>query len=112
MYQNGNYFVSLIVKELRVIAKKILRQFWEMHPDAEQQLKSWYQEASKGSWIDPNFVKDEFPNSRLIANNRVIFNVKGNRYRLIVRVNYKYKMVYIRFIGTHAEYDKIDATTI
>lgn len=97
---------------MRVLSKKILREFWELYPDAENQIKSWYEETLKGDWTNPNFVKDEFPNSRLIANDRVIFNIKGNQYRLVVRVNYKYKMVYVRFIGTHEEYDKIDATKI
>ncbi len=96
----------------RVLAKKILKEFWELYPDSEEQLKSWFQETSKGYWPSPNFVKDEFPNSRLISSNRIIFNIKGNQYRLIVRVNYKYQMVYVRFIGTHEEYDKIDATKI
>jgi len=97
---------------LRVIAKKILREFWERYPDSEEQLKSWFQEAEKGVWPNPNFVKNEFPKSRLIPKNRVIFNIRGNHYRLVVRINYKYQMVYIRFIGTHPEYDKIDPTKI
>lgn len=97
---------------MRVLAKKILREFWESYPDTEEQLKSWFQETVKGKWPNPNFVKDQFPNSRLISNNRVIFNIKGNQYRLIVRVNYKYQMVYVRFIGTHEDYDKIDLTKI
>ncbi len=97
---------------MRILAKKILREFWEQHPSTEEQLKSWYQETSKFNWTNPNYVKDEFPNARLIPNNRVIFNIKGNQYRLIVRVNYKYQMVYVRFIGTHEEYDKIDPTKV
>jgi mRNA interferase HigB len=97
---------------LKILAKKILRDFWESNPEVEDQLKSWYQEAFKSSWPNPNYVKDEFPNSRLIPNNRVIFNIKGNQYRLIVRVNYKYQMIYVRFIGTHEDYDKIDPTKI
>ena len=97
---------------MRVLAKRILREFWEIHPDTEEQLKSWYQETTKGKWPNPNYVKNEFPNSKLIPNNRVIFNIKGNQYRLVVRVNYKYQMVYVRFIGTHAEYDNIDSTKI
>lgn len=97
---------------MRVLAKKILRDFWEKHPDTEEQLKSWYQETTKAVWPNPNFVNENFPNSRLIPNNRVIFNIKGNQYRLIVRVNYKYKMVYVRFIGSHVEYDNIDPTKI
>lgn len=89
-----------------------MREYWERNPETEEQLKSWYQETSKGNWPNPNFVKNEFPNSRLIPSNRVIFNIKGNKYRLVVRVNYKYQMVYVRFIGTHEEYDKIDMTKI
>lgn len=97
---------------MRILAKKILRDFWEKNPETKEQLKSWYQETSKSNWTNPNYVKEEFPNSRLIPNNRVIFNIKGNQYRLIVRVNYKYQMVYVRFIGTHEDYDKIDPTNI
>lgn len=89
-----------------------MREYWERNPETEEQLKSWYQETSKGNWPNPNFVKNEFPNPRLIPSNRVIFNIKGNKYRLVVRVNYKYQMVYVRFIGTHEEYDKIDMTKI
>jgi len=63
---------------LRVIAKKILREFWERYPDSEEQLKSWFQEVEKGVWPNPNFVKNEFPNSRLIPKNRIILNIRGN----------------------------------
>ena len=97
---------------MRVIAKKILRDFWEKHNDCEQQLKSWFQEAEKGNWITSIHIQNEYPNSRIIENNRVIFNIKGNNYRLIIKVNYKYGMIWIRFVGTHAEYDKIDPKTI
>lgn len=97
---------------MRVIAKKILREFWKKHPDCEQQLKSWYQEAEEAIWKGPNDIKREYPTASFLANNRVIFNIRGNHYRLIVRINYHYGMVWIRFIGTHSEYDKIDALTI
>ncbi len=97
---------------MRVLAKKILREFWEKNPDTTEQLKSWYQEATKSQWPNPNFIKSEFPNARIISNNRVIFNIKGNQYRLVVKVNYKYQMIYIRFIGTHDAYDKLDMKTI
>ena len=97
---------------MRVIAKKILREFWEKHNDCEQQLKSWFQEAEKANWITSNHIQNEYPNSRIIENNRVVFNIKGNNYRLIIKVNYKYGMIWIRFVGTHAEYDKIDPKTI
>ena len=97
---------------MRVIAKKILREFWEKHPDCEQQLKSWFQEAEKAEWKTSSQLQNEYPSSRVIENNRVIFNIKGNHYRLIIKVNYKYGMIWIRFIGTHAEYDKINPKTI
>ena len=97
---------------MRVIAKKVLRDFWEKHTDSEQQLKSWYNEASKENWNSPADIKKDYPSASILENNRVVFNIKGNHYRLIVRINYNYGQVWIRFIGTHAEYDKIDATRI
>jgi mRNA interferase HigB len=97
---------------LRVIAKKILRDFWERHPDSAQQLKAWYQETSKAKWTNPKEIKIEYPSSSFLADNRVVFNIKGNHYRLIVKINYDYQMIWVRFIGTHSEYDKIDAKTI
>ena len=99
-------------KELRVIAKKILREFWEKHSDCEQQLKSWYQEADKGTWKNLNELKSEYPSASILEDNRVCFNIKGNSYRLIVKINFNYQMMWIRFIGNHAEYDKIDANKI
>ncbi len=97
---------------MRVIAKKILRAFWENHADSEQQLKAWYQEASNASWANPNDIKVAYPSASILSNNRVVFNIKGNHYRLIAKINYDYQMVWIRFIGTHAEYDTINAKTI
>lgn len=97
---------------MRVIAKKILRDFWEAHADSEQQLKSWYQETSKADWRNPNEIKREYPSASILNNNRVVFNIKGNNYRLIVKINYDYQIIWIRFIGTHAEYDSINANEI
>ena len=97
---------------MRIIAKKILRDFWETHHDSNQQLKSWYQETSKAKWATPKEIKMEYPSASFLANNRVVFNIKGNHYRLIVKISYDYEMVWIRFIGTHAGYDKINAKTI
>ena len=99
-------------KTLRVIAKKILREFWEKHADSEQQLKAWFQEAQKAGWKNPNELKSEYPSASILAEGRVVFNIKGNSYRIIVKINYEHEMVWIRFIGTHAEYDKINANTI
>jgi mRNA interferase HigB len=97
---------------LRVIAKKILREFWEKHNDCEQQLKAWFQEASKAEWRNPNEIKAEYPSASIIGNGRIVFNIKGNSYRLIVKMNFDYQVVWIRFIGTHSEYDKVNAKTI
>ena len=97
---------------MRVIAKKILREFWEKHNDCEQQLKAWFQEASKAEWTTPNEIKSDYPSASIVGNDRIVFNRKGNAYRLIVKINFDYQMVLIRFIGTHAEYDKINVKTI
>ena len=112
-YPISGTFVSFDkTRKLRIIAKKILRDFWNVHSDSEQQLKAWYQETSKVEWTGPNKIKLEYPSASFLADNRVVFNIKGNHYRLIVKINYDYQMIWIRFIGTHAEYDKINAKTI
>ena len=111
-YQNGNNCLSLQKKTLRVIAKKILRDFWIIHADSEQQLKSWHRETCKAEWKSPNDIKTEYPSASILTGNRIVFNIKGNHYRLIVKINFDYQMVRIRFIGTHAEYDKINAEII
>lgn len=97
---------------MRIISKKIIREFWDKHPDSEQQLKSWYKETSIAAWLSPNMIKKEYPSASILNDNRIVFNIKGNKYRLIIKINYSYQMVWVRFIGTHAEYDKIDATKI
>jgi len=97
---------------VRIISKKVLREFWEKHADSEQQLKSWFQETNGAEWKNTKQIKKEYPSASFLADNRVVFNIKGNKYRLIVKINYDYSMVWVRFIGTHAEYDKIDATKI
>lgn len=97
---------------MRVIAKPVLRDFWNKHPDCEQQLKSWYLEALKAAWKTPTDIRRKYPSVSFLEHNRVVFNLKGNHYRLIVRINYDYGMLWVRFIGTHAQYDKIDANKI
>ena len=96
----------------RIISKRTLRAFWEKHRDSEEYLKVWYQTASKADWPTPQDVKKTYVNASIIANNRVVFNIKGNSYRLIVKFNYERQWAFIRFVGTHREYDAIDATTI
>ena len=97
---------------MRIISRKALKEFWLQHADCEQQLKSWFQEANKASWKSPSEIKAEYPSASIIAGNRIVFNIKGNNYRLIVKINYDYQMIFIRFVGTHAEYDKINAETV
>jgi mRNA interferase HigB len=97
---------------MRVIAKRILREFWERHPQAEDPLRSWYAAAENADWQKPADIKQTYATASFLADNRVVFNVAGNRYRLVAKVYYDYGRVYIRFVGTHREYDRIDATTI
>ena len=97
---------------MRVIAIATLRDYWEANPPAEQPLKAWYDEAKAATWKSPQDIKNAYRNASFIANNRVVFNIKGNDYRLIVAVAYRVGIVYVKFIGTHAEYDQIDAATI
>ncbi len=97
---------------MRVIAKKTIRDFWTKHADCEQQLKAWHDEAINSIWKTPNDIKRDYPSASFLEDNRVVFNIKGNKYRLIVKINYRFGMVWIRFIGTHSQYDQIDATTI
>lgn len=96
----------------RIIAKRTLKGFWEKHPDCEQYLKTWYDIAWRADWKSPNDIKEAFATASIIADNRVVFNIRGNNYRLVVKFNYERQWAFIRFIGTHAEYDKINATTI
>lgn len=96
----------------RIIAKSTLREFWEKHADAEQYLKTWYDTAKNSKWNSPNDIKKAYVNASILKNNRVVFNIKGNTYRLIVKFNYERQWAFIRFIGTHTEYDKIDADKI
>jgi mRNA interferase HigB len=97
---------------VRVIAKKTLRDFWLKHADSEDQLKSWYSETEKSEWETLNELKCEYPSASILKDNRVVFNIKGNTYRLIVKFNLDYQICWIRFVGTHAEYDKINANEI
>ena len=97
---------------MRIIAKKILREFWEKHADAEQPLKTWYREANLSEWTNPSEIKAAYVKASILKNSRVVFNICGNKYRLITKVEYDKGWVFIRFIGTHSEYDQIDANTI
>lgn len=97
---------------MRIIAIKKLREFWLKHPDAEQPLRAWYKETEAANWLKPNDITKYYRTVSILSTNRVVFNIKGNDYRLITTINYDYKVVYIRFIGTHKEYDRINAEDI
>lgn len=95
-----------------MISKKTLRDFWHKHKDCEEQLKAWHKEAEEAIWKSPTEIKKDYPTASILQHNRIVFNIKGNKYRLIVKINYSFSMVWIRFVGTHAEYDRIDANKI
>lgn len=94
---------------MRVIAISTLREFWEKYPQSEMPLRSWYADACHADWRTPADIKATHRNASFVGNNRVVFNIKGNDYRLVVAVHYNRGMLYIRFVGTHAEYDAINA---
>ncbi len=96
----------------RILAKSTLRSFWEKHPDSEQYLKTWYDTAMNANWNNPNDVKKTYASASILKENRIVFNIKGNAYRLIAKFNYEKQWMFIRFIGTHNEYDRVNADTI
>ena len=96
----------------RVISVSALRNFWKQHPDAEQPLKAWYEEATNAAWTQPSDIKGQYRSASVLKNRRIVFNIKGNDYRLIVAIAYKLQIVYVKFVGTHKEYDAVDAETI
>ena len=98
--------------DLKIFSRGTLRSFWEKHGDCELQLKTWYREAEKSEWESINKLKIEYPSASILKDNRIVFNIKGNDYRLIVKFNFEYQLAWIRFIGTHAEYGKINANEI
>jgi mRNA interferase HigB len=99
---------------VRVIAKRTLREFWEKpdFADAEQPLKAWYSEARNAEWQTPRNIKEQYRHASFLKDNRVVFNIAGNKYRLIVKINYPFGIVYVRFIGTHKQYDAINVETV
>ena len=97
---------------MRIIALRTLREFWQRHPDAEQSLRAWYTNAKRASWKSPTDVKQSYRNASILPSNRVVFDIKGNDYRLVVMIDYTYELIFVRFVGTHREYDRIDAETI
>ena len=99
---------------MRIISRKTIKEFWELpeYQESEQPLKAWYDEAKQASWKTPNEIKAQYKNASILKDSRVVFNIHGNKYRLIVKINYDFGVVYIRFIGTNKQYDKVDANEV
>lgn len=100
---------------MRVIALSTLRKFWESkseYANAKSPLESWYREAKQAQWFSPADVKEQYCNASILKSGRVVFNIAGNKYRLVVQINFAVQVIYIRFIGTHKQYDKIDPETV
>lgn len=97
---------------MRIIAISTLRAFWAKHPDAQTPLMAWYALASRAQWKSPADIQEAYRLASFTANNRVVFNIKGNDYRLLVLVRYDKGLMYVKFVGTHAQYDKIDVLTV
>ncbi len=97
---------------MRIIAKRTLREFWKRHPNAEEPLLAWYREVEQEDWDTPAKVKAKYRSASIVAGNRMVFNIKGNDYRLVVKIHYQYRVVYVRFVGTHAEYDAVDVQEV
>ncbi|MFT7670470.1 MAG: mRNA interferase HigB [Planctomycetota bacterium] len=97
---------------MRIISIKLLKQFWTIHPRAEEALKAWHSEAKAASWATPADIKKQYGTASILRDGRVVFNIAGNKFRLVAWINYEYWIVYVRFVGTHVEYDKINADTV
>jgi mRNA interferase HigB len=96
----------------RIFAKSTIRDFWENYPDSELYLKTWYETAMNANWKTPNEVKKSYAHASILRDSRIVFNIKGNTYRMVVKFNFEHQLAFVRFIGTHSEYDKIDANNI
>lgn len=97
---------------MRVIAVSVLRQFWAENADSEHPLKAWHDEVREAAWANPNELKSQFRSASILQNNRVVFNIAGNKYRLVVAVLFKTQLVLIKFVGTHEDYDRINAASV
>lgn len=99
---------------MRIISRRTLKEFWDQsdHADSEQALKAWFDEAKQANWQTPNEIKAQYKSASILKDSRVVFNIHGNKYRLIVKINYDFGVIYVRFVGTHKQYDKIDANEV
>lgn len=106
--KNGNTYIL----HMRIIAKRTLKEFWKRCPDAQSPLEAWHAEAKNASWKSSADIKKQYGSASILKDSRVVFNIHGNKYRLVVKINYSFSTIYIRFVGTHLEYDQIDAGEI
>ena len=97
---------------MRIVAKSTLRDYWLKNKETEQTLLSWYKVAKKAKWSNFNEVQQQFGTCKVVGNDRIVFKIKGNNYRLIVKISFENQLIWIRFIGTHSEYDLINAKEI
>ncbi|MCL4460603.1 MAG: type II toxin-antitoxin system HigB family toxin [Nitrospirae bacterium] len=97
---------------MRIIAKATLRAFWTRHPDAEESLLAWYREAQKADWDRPEKIKEKYRSASFVGRNRVVFNIKGNKYRLVVKMKYEKQLVFVRFVGTRTDYEAINVEEV
>lgn len=97
---------------MNVVAKKTLKAFWAIHPKAEGPMVAWHDHVKAAQWRSPQDIRDDFRSADFVGDNRVVFDVGGNNYRIVARVSYTYKVVMIKFVGTHKAYDKIDPATV
>ena len=100
------------IRTMRIVAKRTLRAYWEKERRAEQPLRSWHAPAARVDWSSPADVKADYGNASIVGNDRVVFNIGGNRYRLVVRFDCRHGIGFVRFVGTHAEFDRIDVASI
>jgi mRNA interferase HigB len=103
----GNAYIPV----MQVVALRTLRLFWQRHPQAETPLRTWYSAVSQAEWAGPADVRAQFGSADFVADNRVIFDIGGNKFRLVAHVSYEFKAVLVKFVGTHAEYNEIDPAT-
>lgn len=96
----------------RIVAKRTIREFWDKHQDSKEYLETWYETVKGAKWEKPSDIRNFYATISILKNSRVVFNIKGNDYRLVAKINYRKQWLFIRFIGKHVEYDKIDANTI
>ena len=97
---------------MRIHTKRTLREFWQRHRNSETALDEWHRTVEQAHWTTPTDVLYHYPNASILSRNRVVFRIRGNQYRLVVRIDYNDRIVFIRFVGTHAQYDRINALEV